>query len=612
MARASQRLLGLLLLVLLSGSAAWAANTLVPSITASSTTATPGATLTFTLGYVNTNPNGNNRVITVTRNNTITGFPIGLTGVTFGGTGATGANYNSGSGTISFSNGGIDLATGSTALDFTISFVVPGGGLAAFTVTTAPTGVRNGAAATVAPVSASVTVAPPGPADVSATVTGPTYAPAGSSATFSVVYTNNGPNSALNVVPTLTLAAGLGTGAVSASNFGVYDNATGIVTFPTRTMGNGDVFAPVVRVIMPASGTRVGVAKATSTSDPTAGNNNGTAAGATATITSNQVADVAIAVNGPTAATPGSVITYSVSLSNLGPSSATGVTAQLVLGGSPTGITVPSGNGSVAGNTVTLTTGGSLASGASVGYQIRFTVPATGPVTGTASAASTTAPANGGGDPVAANNNGTAQASLISTAVVSSTPSERCGTPGTGLSLTYSGAQNVNTYYPGTADAAAGQKSVSIGAAAYSGTAPVAPASTQRDLVAGDLVLIMQMQGADINTTNTSSYGDGYAGDPGYGNSDVNFTAGRFEYGIVATVTGGGTGITLVDNLVYNYQNATATATAGQKRFQVIRVPQYQNFTLSANLTAPAWNGATGGGTGPRRGRYADDGRQQN
>ena len=66
---------------------------------------------------------------------------------------------------------------------------------------------------------------------------------------------------------------------------------------------------------------------------------------------------------------------------------------------------------------------------------------------------------------------------------------------------------------------------------------------------------------------------------------------------MVATV-GAGT-FTLVSALTYAYQNALATTTSGQKRFQVIRVPQYQNFTLdpalATSLTAPAWNGSTGG-----------------
>ncbi len=47
--------------------------------------------------------------------------------------------------------------------------------------------------------------------------------------------------------------------------------------------------------------------------------------------------------------------------------------------------------------------------------------------------------------------------------------------------------------------------------------------------------------------------------------------------------------------LINTYTNATATATQGQRRFQVVRVPQYFDATVTGTVTAAAWNGATGG-----------------
>ncbi|MDP9106883.1 MAG: isopeptide-forming domain-containing fimbrial protein, partial [Candidatus Eremiobacteraeota bacterium] len=76
----------------------------------------------------------------------------------------------------------------------------------------------------------------------------------------------------------------------------------------------------------------------------------------------------------------------------------------------------------------------------------------------------------------------------------------------------------VNTYWPGTANAAAGATSITVGAHA-TGDASTAVAS-------GDLLLVVQMQGATINTTNTSSYGDG----SGSGTGAISTTAGSFEY----------------------------------------------------------------------------------
>ena len=162
-----------------------------------------------------------------------------------------------------------------------------------------------------------------------------------------------------------------------------------------------------------------------------------------------------------------------------------------------------------------------------------------------------------------------------------------CATPGTdGPAGTLTGI--VNTYYPGTANAAAGATSISVGTSRGAATA----------IAAGDLLLVIQMQDAAINSTDTDSYGDGVAGGVASGSTSVN-SSGKFEYvratgavtaGAVAiTGAGGGSG------LVNSYVDAAATGTQGQRRFQVIRVPQYSTATLGSGLTAAGWNGATGG-----------------
>lgn len=148
----------------------------------------------------------------------------------------------------------------------------------------------------------------------------------------------------------------------------------------------------------------------------------------------------------------------------------------------------------------------------------------------------------------------------------------------------------VNTYFPGTASAAVGSTSVTIGAS----TGAVAP------IAAGDLLLIVQIQNATINADNTSGYGNGSTADT-YGNG---FTAiggsGRYEYvrATNAIGTGGGT-LSLIGangaGLVNAYVNAAATGTTGQSRFQVVRVPQYATLSLTGALTATPWNGTSGG-----------------
>lgn len=163
-----------------------------------------------------------------------------------------------------------------------------------------------------------------------------------------------------------------------------------------------------------------------------------------------------------------------------------------------------------------------------------------------------------------------------------------CGTPGKdGPGGVLTGV--VNTYYPGVS-AAAGATSIMLGAA----SGALTPISS------GDLLLVIQMQDAAIDSTNTGAYGDGVAGDPARGSTALN-SAGLYEYvratngvtlaGGTATIQGAGGG----SGLLNSYTSALATATQGQRRFQVIRVPQYSSATLSSTLTALRWTGMVGG-----------------
>jgi uncharacterized repeat protein (TIGR01451 family) len=169
-----------------------------------------------------------------------------------------------------------------------------------------------------------------------------------------------------------------------------------------------------------------------------------------------------------------------------------------------------------------------------------------------------------------------------------------CATAGKDGSPTISA--NPDTYYPSTAAQAlaVGATSISVGTATIGGTT-----TTPTTIVKGDLLLVIQMQGADIDYTNTDTYGDGAAGGGASGNLPANFTAGTYEYVVASNTTPitaamGGI-ITLASPLVNSYVNAPATTTAGPRIFQVIRVPQYGNLTLGGTLAATPWNGTTGG-----------------
>ncbi|GAA4003670.1 hypothetical protein [Sphingomonas humi] len=136
----------------------------------------------------------------------------------------------------------------------------------------------------------------------------------------------------------------------------------------------------------------------------------------------------------------------------------------------------------------------------------------------------------------------------------------------------------VNTYYPGTASAAAGATSITLGAAQ----------GASNPIAAGDLLLVIQMQDATIDITNGASYGA----------ATIN-NSGRYEFVRAASnvaLTGGT--LTLVGGsgagLSYAYTNA-AYGASGQRRFQVIRVPQYSDLTLGGTVTGADWNGTSGG-----------------
>jgi len=176
-----------------------------------------------------------------------------------------------------------------------------------------------------------------------------------------------------------------------------------------------------------------------------------------------------------------------------------------------------------------------------------------------------------------------------------------CGTPGKdGSTTTLSGV--VNSYYPGAANVSIGSTSIPIGAARAGG----GPAIT-----AGDLLLVVQMQGADIDSTNTNNYGNGVGnggtaintvtyptGDPDYAGGTVaaNFSAGLYEY-VVATgpVVGGFVPVSSGLENAYFYSNNSGGSSQGQRRFQVVRIPQYSNASLSGPVTALGWDGSTGG-----------------
>jgi uncharacterized repeat protein (TIGR01451 family) len=160
------------------------------------------------------------------------------------------------------------------------------------------------------------------------------------------------------------------------------------------------------------------------------------------------------------------------------------------------------------------------------------------------------------------------------------------GAQGVGVNLT----GIVNTYFkPTLQSVAAGSNSIAIAAGAANGSG--------EDIKAGDLVLIVQMQDASISSANTEAYGSGNTANQGSGQISMGST-GLYEYAIanstVSATTGNAT-LTLKRSLINTYTSADSTTTSGQKRFQVIRVPQYASAKVLGTMYASPWDGNVGG-----------------
>ena len=301
-------------------------------------------------------------------------------------------------------------------------------------------------------------------------------------------------------------------------------------------------------------------------------------------------AAVTTTISGPSTAVVGQSVQYTATTTNNGGQTATNDVVTITLPNKPAASTVTVTNGTYDPNTGIVTFAPQdIASGATVTNTVRFVAQASPTtVTGTAASTSNTFDAD------ASDNNGSAANANVSTVV---SPTGAAGTPAPCATAGKDGAvtlsTNPNAYYPSIAaqTLAVNATSIQVGPARGAATS-IAP---------GDLLLVIQMQGADIDASNTDSYGDGIAGGPAYGSSvTTNFTAGTYEYVAVAagsatvTAAAGGT-ITLATGLKNSYINAAATSSAGQRTFQVVRIPQYSTLTLAANIVPAAWDGSTGG-----------------
>ena len=481
----------------------------------------------------------------------------------------------------------------STSVNFTIIVAVNSGAVGGTTITNSPVTVSETGTNTGTPNNISITATVQG-ADLSMTqvASAPAVAP-GTTITYTETVTNNGPNAATGAVlyqqtpPNTTFSSitpptgwTCGTTPASGGTGTVLCSATG--TLAANTTSGSFTYIVTVAAATAAGTTIVNSADVTSSTTDPVSSNNTTSTSVLVEITGNT--DLAIAMTAaPTPVFVSSALSYTIQVTNLGLASGAGVTvvdtvpATLV---NPTATTSQGTCGALTAGTITCTLGTvAYPLAAPITITVSGTAPATGsPLTNKAVVSTTST------DPVASNNTVT---------VVTVVQPLVCAMPGKdGAGGTLSGV--VNAYYPPAAGTvAAGATSITLGAAA------AAPAA-QTPIAVGDLLLVIQTQGAQINSTNTSSYGDGVPGDPASGSTSLG-NSGQFEFvtataavpvaGGALTFTGTGSG----GGLLNSYTSAAATATQGIQTYQVIRVPQYTTATFSSTLAALPWNGAVGG-----------------
>lgn len=272
--------------------------------------------------------------------------------------------------------------------------------------------------------STSTNVVAPLSADLSLTkTTNATTAPAGSTITYTLTLTNAGPNAASNVVVTDVLPASLLFLSINApAGFTCTTpavGANGTITCNAATFANGAnvTFTLMVRV---ASGATTGsvtnsASVSSSTSDPNGGNSTGASGAVTLAPAS---ADLSITkTTGAASVTTGHVITYTITVSNAGPSPATNVVVTDTLPAGLQYVSATPSQGSCSGTTTVTCNMGTLASGANATITLQAQVIATsGTVTNSASVVATES------DPNSANNSGSASPVPIAAAAAEAIP----------------------------------------------------------------------------------------------------------------------------------------------------------------------------------------------
>lgn len=229
-------------------------------------------------------------------------------------------------------------------------------------------------------------------ADISVTKSASTTNPnVGTNVTFTISVSNAGPTNATGIVVADALPTGFTLLGTPTATAGTYSSGTGLWTVGALASGATQTLTISASVNPSGNYTNVAQLTASDQADPNSTPNNNNSSEndqAAAPLTPTPVADIAVSKTGPARVAGGASVTYTVTVVNNGPSSASNVVVTDTLPSALTNVTASSG-GVVTSNTVTWTLP-TLAIGAPVSFTVTGTAPSTGTLLNLVSASSST------------------------------------------------------------------------------------------------------------------------------------------------------------------------------------------------------------------------------
>ena len=333
----------------------------------------------------------------------ITGYglqlPMGLNNVACS-TGIT-CNYDSGSGAVTLIGLPASLTPGQN-VGFSLTYTAPGAGVQVPVTSTIATSATEANTTNNTSTGNTTTIGQGGKPDVLASVAVPVTAPPGSTVNVPVTFGNVGDVAAAGLSYSLTLPTGLTGVSCPSPAVCTYASGTGAVTvtgLPT-SLAPGSYASLTLRYTAPSSGVVPASAAISTTTSGETNTSNNNATGKTTVVTASAGADVTVTVTPPANAAPGAIVNVPVSVANLGPLDAAGVTYSVDLAPGLTGVScsAPVTCNYATGTGVVTVTGlpTTLASGQNVPFTLTYTAPGSGQVPINATVSTTTFDSNTG------------------------------------------------------------------------------------------------------------------------------------------------------------------------------------------------------------------------